>query len=362
MAGLRPLLMPFLFAAALVSAEAQTKVVGVLTPLSGRHENLGKQLLEGAKAAIATHNLANPGNRVQLEFRDSKCEVDAALKEEAALRKAGAEILVGPMCNRPLIALLDRKASEILPTLVAFQRDKRLEDGRKKNGWPIYTLEPEAKAEPQAIVKFLLNRWSETPYAILDDGSVYGRGLADDIQGLAEARGQSPVALANFRPLQTSQAHVLRRLAKSGIKAIYVAGDAEDVSVFAKDAIRLGLELEVAGGEPLALLPFIDGLEQVPEGILAILQTQAVSLPKAEALIDRMAKAKIKVDGAFLRGMALTQIAIGTLNGGKVELSGKYDTVLGSIEFKQDGRADILPLELFVWRNGKFEPQSQLTQ
>lgn len=348
----------FLVSAFLPDQNANAEVaIGVLTPLSGKTMMLGKQIELGARLAADRLKSKSDGVVVRLEVLDSACDADIAKKSAHQLLQLNVKIVIGPLCSKAMYAALEVLSPAGVPVIAPYIRASRLDRGRKDSGWLSYTLASGAHSETVNISRILLKRWQGMAYAIADDGSVYGRGLADEFRTLSELSGQKPVALATFRPLQSNQISMLRRLTKSGIEALFVGGDAGDIAQIARDVKKLGLDIEIAGGETLVMLPLVDDAASVPEGILAIMPIDPVLIPQAAGLIANLRQEGIEPEGALIPGYAMTEIAAKAIASEKLKLEGQsFDTIMGSIGFNDDGRASAYPYRLHVWVDQQVKP------
>ncbi len=337
-------------------AKSET-AIGVLTPLTGKPALLGKQIEFGAKLAVDKLKAADKYGDIRLEVRDSACDAVTAKSASHQLLKRKVQIVIGPLCGKALEAALDVLSPAGVPVIAPFARSSQLDRGRKEKGWLSYTLASNSKAEPENIARILLERWKGVPYAIADDGSIYGRGLADDLRIIADASGQKPVALANYRPLQTNQVAMLRRLMKNGIKALFIGGDAADIAQIARDARKLGLDIEIVGGESMILLPYVDDAAGIPEGLMAILPIDPALVPEAGSLADNLRKENIDPEGALLPGYAMVQIAAKAIANDNLKLEGQaFPTIMGTISFDSNGRASAYSYQLHVWKDGQMKP------
>jgi branched-chain amino acid transport system substrate-binding protein len=338
------------------SAKAEI-AIGILTPLSGKTQTLGKQLELGARLAVDKHQSKPAATSIRLEVLDSACDEATAAKAARKLLQLNVKIVIGPLCSKAMYAALEVLSPNGIPVVAPYIRASRLDRGRKEEGWLSYTLATTANSETENISKILLKRWQGMAYAIADDGSVYGRGLADAFRTFAELNGQKPVALATFRPLQSNQISMLRRLEKSGIEALFVGGDAGDIAQIARDAKKLKLDLEIAGGETLIMLPYVDDAASVPDGILAIMPLDPTLFPRAAGLVANLHKEGIEAEGALIPGYALIEIAANAIANNLLKLEGQsFDTIMGSISFGDNGRAGAYPYQLHVWKDQKVKP------
>lgn len=330
-------------------------VIGVLTALSGKPAFLGQQLELGAR--LATASLADKSPDLELVVADSGCDTDKARVAAKKLLSQGASIVIGPICSKAMIAALAVLSPAGVPIISPSIRASWLQNGRKSNNWAAYSLAADARAEVQNASKILLKRWQGMAYAIADDGGIYGRGVAEEFRILAELSGQKPVAVANFRPLQSNQISLLRRLAKNGIEALFVGGDANDVAQIARDAKKLGLDIEIAGGEPLILLPHVDDAASIPGGILVVMPVEPARSVSALRLVNNLRQEGIEPDGALLSGYALAQIAATALLRNNFELVGQnFETIIGPVSFAKNGHAGAFPYRLHIFSNGQIKP------
>ncbi len=330
--------------------------IGLMSDLSGKASLLGKNTELGARLATNDYNSGAVGEKIRLVVQDSACNAKQAQKAAAKLLRLNIKIVIGPICNKALFAAIKVLSPAGITIITPNIRATRIARGRKKENWLVFSLAGNAKTESEAISKILLDRWQGMAYAIADDGSIYGRGLADDFRTLAELSGQKPVALANYRPLQTKQISMLRRLQKSGMEALFIGGDAVDIALIARDADKIGLDIEIAGGESVALLPFEDSAKFVPPGLLAVMPVEPQYFPSASELVASLKRQGIAPDGGVIPGYALMQIAIkAATSTDKIEQL-EFDTVLGKIRFSNDGYANAYPYRLHVWADGEIKP------
>ncbi|MEL6751664.1 MAG: ABC transporter substrate-binding protein, partial [Pseudomonadota bacterium] len=255
----------------------------------------------------------------------------------------------------PLCAEAARVIAAIVAPVPVVSLDTRnplLDRHRTLDGLSLFEVGPAPEAEATVIVQHVLPTFGDRPFAVIDDGGVYARGLAEAIRLQAMDAGLEPTEVANFRPLQRTQKPLLRRLARSGIEALVVAADAEDVSTIANDLAELGLDWPVVTGEPARLLPFVEGASSVPDGLLAIMP---VDVPDAiaNALKPRLVFQDDDVSDTLVMGHALMSIALNYDPTKPLSETGS-PSLLGLLTFAEDARATPLPMAVHRWQNGAF--------
>ncbi len=357
--------MPFSFVATILialviapvsNAKAQI-VIGVLTDLSAKSSIIGKQIELGARLGAGAPIARSGADDTLVVVEDSGCDPDTAKLAAKRLVEQNVRIVIGPICSKAMYAALDILSPAGIPLVSPFIRATHIARGRKDDGWLAYTLAGSANAEGEAIARILLKRWQGKAYAIADDGGVYGRGLADQFRTLADLSGQKPIANVNFRPLQSTQIAMLRRLARSGVEALFIGGEAYDVAQIARDAKKIGLDIEIVGGEALALLPYEDDATSIPDGILAVMPVDPALYPSSTKLVNNLKSERLQTTGGIIPGYAMVQIARAAIADDRVDLTGDaFETILGAVRFSKDGYANAYPYRLHIWANGRISP------
>lgn len=335
---------------------AQTPVkIGISLPLSGSAKSLGEQFLAGI-------NLAQ--NRLKLEQKfkyivtDDGCDRELSSLALDDLVAEKVELITGLLCNTPARIAVEKQNIHKIPLLASGATGIRFQQDRQRFGWKIWQISPNDLAVGNAAFAALSKRWRNIPYAIVDDGTVYGRNIADQFRALMEGADLKPQFLDNFRPSQSTQAGLIKRLKKSGVKAAFVATSADDIATIASNMKEIGPSIEVVTGEAVALLPYLENAPPLPTGLLAILAPQPEQLPGYKDLAKQMAEQKFEPEHNLMLGYATMQILAQ-----KFEKDGlfnnfsdqKFNTVFGEIVFDKDGANQFNPYRLYRWNGKSFE-------
>ena len=145
-----------------------------------------------------------------------------------------------------------------------------------RTGWPVWRLGPRGDDERNAAASLLAKLWRDDPFAIVDDGTIYGRELAETVRSAAEQAVLKPVFIDTYRPDSDNQIGLVGRLKRAGATQVFVGG------VFAFAAIRVeqrvGRAVFQHGGE-------------LPRQVLRILDAVRYSAGLGTKQLDRMDKA-----------------------------------------------------------------------
>lgn len=347
------------------TARAQNETdlaIGVAAPLSGSYEILGKQVAAGAASAAKTLSVSDKALRT-IEA-DTRCTAEGGTAAAQAFVSARVSAVVGFLCAPALEAGLPILTAAGIPVIDVGVRVDRITDNRDKSRALVWRVAPRSDAEGAALADYVSVRWASVPFAIVEDGSVYGRDLADAVRDRLEERGTPPTLVDNFRPAEEKQFALARRIAQSGVTNIMVLGSRSDVAVIARDAASLGSSLAIVGGESL-----VDEDEAdltLPDGVVALASAVDVAPPDNDGENNRSQPAEPPTEGYFDPTFAAVEIVAEALqrsraDGGSltdVLDAGEFRTRLGTVRF--DGKGDGSPtvFKAYVWRKNRFVPQA----
>jgi branched-chain amino acid transport system substrate-binding protein len=164
-----------------------------------------------------------------------------------------------------------------IPSIITGVRTNSLTDrDRKPAGWlPALRRAPTRTSGCGALI--LIERWRDSHFAIVDDGTIYSRELAEGFRNAAEQAGLKPVFVDTYRPQLDNQIALVGGCARRALTNVFIAGDRADIAIIGRDAAQLGYPLTIAGGEVLRAAP--DEVD-LAEGTLM------VSLPEWAEIAD----------------------------------------------------------------------------
>lgn len=343
-----------LISAAAAVTPARAEIIGLAAPLTGSSALLGQQLRTGAEAAVRTVG----DSKVTLTVQDDLCTAEGGAAAARRFVAAKVDFVVGFLCTEAIDAALPILAEGGVPVLTPAVRTNRLTDNRDKSGWPIYRIAPRDDAEEQALATLLLPLWREALFAIVDDGTIYGRNLAESFRAAAEASGLKPVFVDTFRPQLENQVGLIGRLKRAGATHVFVGGDREDVAIIGRDAAAINYTLTIAGGEALRAAT----VNTTPAiGTLMLAPPEWSTEATTETLLN-LRSAGIEPEGYVMPGFAALQAAAGAI--GDADAKGQsirqildtesFTTAIGDIRFDGKGDVTVNPYRLYRFDGTAF--------
>ena len=334
------------------SARAESPLIGVAVPLDERMAVLGSQLRNGASMA------ANETG-ARLLVRDDSCTAEGGQAVAQDFVEAGADIVVGFLCTEAIEAALPILRSAGIVTITPGIRTDAITDRRERTANLVWRLGPRADGEAAALGSTLTRLWRGTLFAIVDDGTIYGRDLAESFRLSAELAGLQPVFVDNFRPQSENQIGLVGRLLRAGATHAFVGGDREDIAIMARDAASLDYPLTLAGGEALRA----PGELPLAAGTLMVSPPEWSELANA-ATLERYAEEEIVPEGYTLLAHAAVEVAVLALEDAQAQETSapdilsrprSFQTVLGDIAFDEKGDLTENPFRLFRYDGTRFE-------
>lgn len=345
-----------LVATAVLPAHAQDKaVVGVSAPLTGYFEILGEQVEAGARTALGDRTDA------ELVVADDECSAEGGTRSADRLIAANPAIVIGFPCIEAFDAAMPKLAEAGIPVILLGVQAEGLSAEREDRNWPMVRLAPQNQDEAEALAAYLRSAWRTVNFALIDDGTLYGRQLIETVRFLLEEFNLKPVFTDTYRPQLENQASLVRRLQKSGATHAVIGGDAFDAAVIGRDAAAADIKLTLAGGSALIAPPPAGAL---PEGTIIVALPDWLEREPARDLAESLPDTQLADDGYFVPAHAALQIALDSIDqrdeNGHVPLAAlagrTFETTLGPVRFGEDGNLTSNLFEISVVENGKPVP------
>lgn len=339
-------------------AIAASYKIGVSVPLSGNGANLARQFIAGARLAVRA--LASD-DEVELVIADDGCDENLGELAGQDLAAADVAIVTGLLCNAAARSVAKELQPSGIPVIAAGAQSNQLMRDAIEEEWNLWRLSPGDDFAAKASFKFLSQRWNGLPVGVIDDGTIYGRTLSDELRALLEEAGRPAQFSDAIRPAQSTQASLIRRLRESGVSAVFVAASAEDTALIWDGAKELKAGFEMAGGETLALLPWLDIARSTANGLLAVMQPQPEELPAFKSLERQLKTSRIEPEAHVFQGYAAIEVVMAALRPTSAETDAALEqtvfrTVLGNVDFDKERRNRVNNYILQQWQDGKFVP------
>ena len=360
-------------AASLLAGCDQTPTVikiGVAQPLSGNLAALGQDMHNGVKLAVAELNKEGfkiKGKPVTIEVVAVDDRADAETGKQAAqqLVQAGVVAVIGHLNSGVSIAAAPIYAAGNIAQLAISTNPKYTQLGHPTTFRLVATDTLQAKA----IGSFAAGQLNASQFAVLDDGTPYGKGLAEGA-ALELQKASKPVALRqSFDDKTTAFDELAVRLKDAKVDGIVTT--LNDFQVLALMQALKKIEytnVSILGGDTIKTTLMLKG-QGLVKGLFATSPILEVSeFPSGPKFLESY-RAAFKVDPAYgghysYDAMHVLASAIRRAESAKPKaivavLTGMdgYAPVTGSMKFDAKGEQRYGVISVYTARNGGWESQ-----
>ncbi|MFL9862890.1 branched-chain amino acid ABC transporter substrate-binding protein [Paraburkholderia fungorum] len=237
--------------AAAPASEAIVVKIGHAAPLTGAIAHLGKDNENGARLAVEeinTQGLTIDGHKIQLEL-------DA--QDDAADPKTGTAV-AEKLVEDHVVAVVGHLNSGVSIPASKIYSDAGIVQISPSSTNPGYTQQgfkttyrvvaTDAQQGP-ALANYATKVLGAKRIAIVDDSTVYGKGLADEFAKAAQASGAKIVAREATNDRATEFQAVLRKIRSVQPDVIMFGGMDATGGPFTKQAAALGIRAKILGGD-----------------------------------------------------------------------------------------------------------------
>ncbi|MGF6775560.1 branched-chain amino acid ABC transporter substrate-binding protein [Paraburkholderia sp. GAS334] len=238
-------------AAAAPASDATIVKIGHAAPLTGGIAHLGKDNENGARLAVEeinTQGLTIDGRRIHLELDAQDDAADPKVGTEVAEKLVGDHVVavVGHLNSGVSIP-----ASKIYSDAGIVQiSPSTTNPGYTQQGFKTtYRVVGTDAQQGPALANYATKTLGAKRIAIVDDATVYGKGLADEFAKTVEASGAKIVAREATSERTVDFGTILRKIKSVQPDVIMYGGMDATGGPFTKQAAALGIRAKILGGD-----------------------------------------------------------------------------------------------------------------
>lgn len=323
------------------SIHARAETIALAGPKTGTARIIAEQMQQGADILAPERS-----------FLDTQCSSASGRSVAETAISLNIKLLIGLPCIEALEAAqayITEQQSDmrIIALGVELARERRSNGGTDA---VIYQLAADANAEADALAEFVRDNWRNETFALIDDGTLYGRLLAENVRAQLEEDNLKPIFVDNYRPLQERQTGLVRRLQRSGATHVIVGGDAYDASIIGADAALLNFNIIMAGGSAFRA-PAEDG--QLPDGTIYVAPEKLYTEISGSELRDYavLTYAALEIANTAIENADTNETNIDDMLGASA-----FDTIIGPIRFNATGQNNRNWYRIYEVQNGASTP------
>jgi branched-chain amino acid transport system substrate-binding protein len=370
MARMALLMVSVILAAAFFAPAAEADIqIGVASAMTGGLAWFGEQYERAAKQAIEYLNAKGGvlGQKIELIVGDDACDADQAVALARKLVSDGAVFVVGHLCSHSSIAAAKvYEAARILMISPSSASAKLTDEGRPN----VFRVCGRDDRQGAMVADYLTKHWADKKIAVLDDGTVWGAGIANAVRRGLHERDVPVVVDEAFKPGEPEYSSLVVRMQAAGVEILFIGGYHQEAGLILREAHDRGYDLRLVANSAMQLADFPLIAGPALAGTVMTGQTDMRANPRAAEVVARFRAQGYEPLGHTLNAYATIQVwsqavkAAGSLDFDaviKAMHSHQFDTVLGRIGFDEKGDVTgFEPWRWYVWQaDGTYVPLDQ---
>jgi branched-chain amino acid transport system substrate-binding protein len=358
-----------LLAAALLSAFAGSSglasadtLVAIAGPMTGQYASAGDQIKKGAEMAIADINAKGGvlGQKLALEVGDDACDPKQAVAVANQMVNKKIAFMHGHWCSSSTIPASEVYVEANIPMATVSTNPKVTDRGLKN----IFAIAGRDDQQGQVAGGYLADHFKGKKIAVVDDKSAYGKGLADEIAKTLEAKKVKPTLRESITAGEKDYSGIVTKLKAAGVEVLAYGGYHTEVALILRQAKQAGLKLTVMGGDTMSNSELVTAAGDGANNVIFTFGPDARKNPAAAGIVKKFRDAKVEPEGYTLYAYAAFQLFDQAAKQAKstkfadIEKAlrnGKFDTVIGKLEFDAKGNGKQPAFVVYQWKDGKYD-------
>jgi branched-chain amino acid transport system substrate-binding protein len=301
------------------SAEAEI-LIATASPMAGGAQSWGGEQFErGAGMAVEDLNAKGGvlGQNVELIVGDDFCDPDQAVALARKLVSDGVVFVAGHLCSHS--SIVAAKVYEEAKTLMISpgSSSAKLTD---EGGPNVFRVNGRDDQQGAMVGDYLAEHWADKEIAILDDGTVWGGGVANAVRRRLRERSVRIAVDETLTPGKAEYFALVSRMQAAGVDVFFLGGLQREIGLVFRQAHDQGYDLRLvsSSGGQYESFPLIAGPEL--EGTVMVANTDMRASPQAAEVV-----AKFHAQGYEPLGKTLFVYAAVQVWAQAVEAAGSLD-------------------------------------
>lgn len=340
--------------------------IGVAGPETGQFQVLGEQMRIGAEEAVADINAAGGlnGERLVLEAADDKCEADRAVAIANQLVGRNVAAVIGHLCSAASVEAAEIYNNAGIVQISPASAGPAFTDNRPDPAGGTYRLFGREDDQPRIAGQYLAEHFGDRRVAFVNDGTAYGKSLADGALSAFEDAGGTPILTRSFEAGLTDYSSLAAILDSQRIDVVYLGGYHTEAGIIALQMHQRGMHTILMGGDSLLTEDFRTIAGDAASGTLVTYAPDPREKLPARRLSDQLRAKGIEPELFTLHAYASVQVwadavrEAGTVGYNAVTQAlneNRFDTVIGAVAFDSRGDMSLPGFAVYQWREGWYE-------
>lgn len=339
-------------------------LIGVAGPMTGQYASFGQQMKAGAEQAVEDINAAGGVNGEQLKLfvGDDACDPKQAVAVANQAAGEGVVLMAGHFCSGSSIPASQVYAEEAIVQISPASTNPDFTE--KRPGPGIFRTCGRDDQQGDVAGAFLLEHFGDKKVAFVHDKTAYGKGLADATMAAYEAGGGKPALYEAYTAGEKDYSALVSKLKAEGVGVLYVGGYHTEAGLMARQMREQGMDTVLVSGDALVTDEYWAITGEAGEGTLMTFSPDPRKNEIAAPLVEKFRAKGIEPEGYTLYTYASIQAwAESATTAGSTDFDpvvaalneGKFNTVLGELEFNDKGDVTLPGYVFYEWKDGTYD-------
>ncbi len=349
----------------LVSGSAVADIsIAIVGPMTGARAWSGEQFRRGADLAVSDINASGGvlGHRLKLTVADDAADIEQARAVANKLVANNIPFVVGHRSSDTSIAASSIYARHRVIQISPSSTNPLLTEQGLKNVFRVCGRDDQ---QSELAVSYLKDSIAGDKIAIVHDKSIYGHGLAEKMSESLKRLGKAPIVQREISAGQLDFTSLLDHLKQSGVNQLFFGGYSTEAGLIVKQAVAMNYKLDFIGSDSLHNSDFWMIAGQAGQNVRFTFGRDHRNNPAAQKAVATFRKNQYEPEGYTLHTYAAIQVWAMAVNKAQSldydsvlhQLhSERFDTVIGTIQFDENGDLLEHQFQWYQWIDGQYLP------
>ncbi|WP_420792959.1 branched-chain amino acid ABC transporter substrate-binding protein [Oleispirillum naphthae] len=350
--------------AALGSGAARADIlIGVAGPRTGGYANFGEQVFQGAAQAVKDINAKGGvlGQKLKLEVGDDACDPKQAVSVANQFANHGVAFVAGHFCSGSSIPASAVYQDEGIVMMSFSSTNPKLTEQGFAN---IYRVCGRDDQQGPVAAAMIAKKFKGKKVAILHDKTGYGKGLADATKAGLNKMGIKETLYEAYTAGEKDYSALVTKMKNLGVEVVYLGGYHTEGGLIMRQAAEQGYHPRMVSGDGLATSEFGQIAGKAADGTLFTFTPDPRKDAKNKKIVEAFRASGFEPEGYTLNSYATVQAfaqaaamakSVKAKDLNKALHAGKFDTLLGMIEFDKNGDPKAPGYVFYEWNGGTFD-------
>jgi len=338
-------------------AQAQIKV-GVAGPLTGPSRAFGTQFKNGASQAIEDINNAGGilGETISADYGDDAATVAKGLQIANQFVADKVNYVIGHFNSDVTLPASDiYEKNGILEITPASTNPEITERGM----WNIFRTCGRDDQQGEVAGIYIIEHFNGKNIAVVDNQTIYGKGLADQVRATLRAHGTKEVLFDTIDVGETDYSNLIAKLKALKVDLIFVAAEHTEGALLLKQMRAKGDNAVMMGGDGFSTSQFAVLAGPAAKGVLMTFSPDPRLRPEAREVVERFRAKRIEPEAYTLYSYAAMQLiqeaaertesANSKKIAAEIHTGARFKTVIGDLSFNQKGDITRFDYVMYIW-------------